>query len=136
MCNVHTLHNDQTQVLNEASAPPPSFQQRRGSFRCEEQERGREEGESSGAVHMQSEILTCPDAGGGGGGESWGGGGPSFHSNMNSLRSPFQKLTTKQRLRRQKGKRRKMDEWREGAEEEEEPRARMGEAGGSGGGLE
>lgn len=31
-------------------------------------------GESSGAVHMQSEILTCPDPGGGGGGERGGGG--------------------------------------------------------------
>lgn len=65
---------------------------------------------------MQSEILTCPDA---------GGGDPSFHSNMNSLPSLFQKLTTKQRLRRRKGMRRKTDERREREEEGEEPRLRM-----------
>lgn len=66
VCNAHIAHNHKTQVLNEASAlvffSPCSFQQRRGSFRCKRQERGRGGGRQS-AVHMQSEILTWPVAG-------------------------------------------------------------------------
>lgn len=47
-------------------------------------------GESSGAVHMQSEMLTCPDAGGGG-----GEGGFTLPLQHELLPIPFSKIDSK-----------------------------------------
>jgi len=59
--NIHTVCNDHTQVLNEASVLLScSLQWRSEPFRCKGKEAGCRK--SSHAVHMQSKTLSGPDA--------------------------------------------------------------------------